>query len=59
MAFHLDGGVIDLEPLVQELADAVGRELGAVHWSHPAYANKHIFVRNDKEILKASLAKEQ
>jgi outer membrane protein assembly factor BamB len=34
------------------------RELGAVHWSHPAYANKHIFVRNDKEILKASLAKE-
>ena len=35
------------------------RELGGVHWSHPAYANKHIFVRNDKEILKASLAKEQ
>jgi hypothetical protein len=34
------------------------RELGAVHWSHPAYANKHIFVRNDAEILKASLAKE-
>ena len=35
------------------------RELGAVHWSHPAYANKHVFVRNDKEILKASLAKER
>ena len=34
------------------------RELGAVHWSHPAYANKHIFVRNDREILKASLEKE-
>ena len=34
------------------------RELGAVHWSHPAYANKHIFVRNDREILKASLAME-
>ena len=34
------------------------RELGAVHWSHPAYANKHIFVRNDRELLKASLAKE-
>jgi len=29
-----------------------------VHWSHPAYANRHIFVRNDQEILKASLAKE-
>jgi outer membrane protein assembly factor BamB len=35
------------------------RELGAVHWSHPAYANKHIFVRNDREILKTSLAKEE
>ena len=31
---------------------------GAVHWSHPAYANKHIFVRNDQEILSASLAKD-
>ncbi len=34
------------------------RQLGAVHWSHPAYANRHVFVRNDREILKASLAKE-
>ena len=34
------------------------RELGAVHWSHPAYANKHIFVRNDNEIIRASLAQE-
>jgi outer membrane protein assembly factor BamB len=33
------------------------RELGAVHWSHPAYANRHIYVRNDNEILKASLEK--
>ncbi len=32
------------------------RELGAVHWSHPAYANRHIFTRNDNEILSASLA---
>jgi outer membrane protein assembly factor BamB len=31
------------------------RELGAVHWSHPAYANGHILVRNDEEILSASL----
>jgi outer membrane protein assembly factor BamB len=29
---------------------------GTVHWSHPAYANKHVIVRNDKEILRASLA---
>ena len=32
------------------------RELGAVLWSYPAYANKHIFMRNSKEILRASLA---
>jgi outer membrane protein assembly factor BamB len=32
------------------------RELGAVHWSHPAYANRHIFTRNDEEIVCASLA---
>jgi outer membrane protein assembly factor BamB len=29
-----------------------------VNWSHPAYANRHIFARNDEEILCASLAKE-
>jgi outer membrane protein assembly factor BamB len=33
------------------------RELGAVHWSHPAYANRHIFARNDEEIVSASLEK--
>lgn len=33
------------------------RELGVINWSHPAYANKHIFARNDKEILCASLEK--
>jgi outer membrane protein assembly factor BamB len=31
------------------------RELGAVNWSHPAYANRHIFARNDEEIISASL----
>ncbi len=33
------------------------REVGAVNWSHPAYANRHIFARNDEEILCASLGK--
>jgi outer membrane protein assembly factor BamB len=33
------------------------QDLGPVHWSHPAYANKHVIVRNDKEILRASLAR--
>ncbi|MCB1018375.1 MAG: PQQ-binding-like beta-propeller repeat protein [Acidobacteria bacterium] len=31
------------------------RQLGAVHWSHPAYANGRIFVRNDEELLCADL----
>ena len=32
------------------------RELGAVNWSHPAYAGRSVFARNDEEILCASLA---
>ncbi len=28
-----------------------------VNWVHPAYANKHIVIRNDHEILRASLEK--
>ena len=34
------------------------RELGAVNWSHPAYAGKSVFARNDEEIVCASLAAE-
>jgi len=33
------------------------RALGVVNWSHPAYANRHIYARNDEEILCASLAR--
>ena len=29
-----------------------------VNWSHPAYANRHIVHRNDREIIRASLAAE-
>ncbi|MYH28942.1 MAG: PQQ-binding-like beta-propeller repeat protein [Acidobacteria bacterium] len=32
------------------------RELGAVLWSYPAYANRHIVARNGREIVRASLA---
>ena len=35
------------------------RELGAVNWSHPAYANRHIVARNDEEIISVSLEKEK
>jgi hypothetical protein len=27
-----------------------------VNWSQPAYANRHIYARNDEEIISASLA---
>ena len=33
------------------------RRGAVVNWSHPAYANRHIFARNDEEILCASLEK--
>jgi len=32
------------------------RRLVYVNWSHPAYANRHIYARNDEEIICASLA---
>jgi outer membrane protein assembly factor BamB len=31
------------------------RELGAVNWTHPAYANRHVVTRNDEEIISVSL----
>jgi outer membrane protein assembly factor BamB len=31
------------------------RQSGAVVWSHPAFANRHIVVRNDREIVRLSL----
>ena len=42
-----------LEPTTDQLP-----QRGGVCWSHPAFANKHIFARNDKEIVCASLATE-
>jgi outer membrane protein assembly factor BamB len=32
------------------------RALGAVNWSEPAYANRHVYARNDEEIISVSLA---
>jgi outer membrane protein assembly factor BamB len=39
-----------LEPTLDQL-----RQRGGVCWSHPAFANRHIFARNDKELVSASL----
>jgi outer membrane protein assembly factor BamB len=47
---------ISRTPLIKPTTPGGGRrEMGAVNWSHPAYANRHIFARNDEEILCASL----
>jgi outer membrane protein assembly factor BamB len=45
-------------PLIRPTANPGNRrELGAVNWSHPAYANGHIIARNDEEVLSANLAR--
>jgi outer membrane protein assembly factor BamB len=31
------------------------RELGAVTWAHPAFANRHTIARNDEEVVRLSL----
>ena len=31
------------------------RERKAVNWVHPAYANRHIYTRNDEQIISVSL----
>jgi outer membrane protein assembly factor BamB len=50
---------IDRTELIEPTSpSARRRERGAVHWSHPAYANRHIVVRNDREIVRSSLAAE-
>ena len=42
-----------IEPTTAQLS-----QRGGVCWSHPAYANKHVFARNDRELVCANLAKE-
>jgi len=32
------------------------RERKAVNWVHPAYANRHVYIRNDEEVISVSLA---
>lgn len=42
-----------IEPTTEQL-----RQRGGVCWAHPAFADRCIFVRNDKQLVCASLAKE-
>jgi hypothetical protein len=39
--------------LLAPTSDAAGR---AVLWSHPAFANRHVYARNDKELICVDLA---
>lgn len=41
--------------LISPTTDQLPRKNG-VCWSHPAYANRHVFARNDKELVCASLS---
>ena len=40
--------------IVKPTTNAFGRD---VVWSHPAYANRTVFLRNDKEIVAVDIAK--
>jgi outer membrane protein assembly factor BamB len=47
---------IDRTKLIEPTsAPGARRELKAVNWSHPAFADRHVFARNDREIICASL----
>ena len=45
---------IDRTKLIEPTLDQL-RKRGGVSWSHPAFANGHVFIRNDKELLCADL----
>ena len=48
---------ISRTPLIKPTTNPGNRRaLEAVNWSHPAYANRRIYARNDEEIVCASLA---
>ena len=47
-----------IEPTTSAGFGAARRYDRLVNWSHPAYANRHIVHRNDREIIRASLAAE-
>jgi hypothetical protein len=42
--------------LLDPTTDQLRSRRGGVTWSHPAFAHRHIFARNDKEIVCADLS---
>ncbi len=45
--------------LIEPTRDQLPSRRGGVTWSHPAFANRHVFARNDKEIVCVNLARGQ
>ena len=48
--------LISRSQIIKPTKDQLNRR-GGVCWSHPAFANKHIFVRNDEELICINLSK--
>jgi len=48
--------IISRAKLIEPTRDQLNRR-GGVTWAHPAFAYKHVFIRNDKELVCASLKK--
>lgn len=48
--------VISRAKLIEPTLDQLNRR-GGVTWAHPAFAYKHVFARNDKELVCADLSK--
>lgn len=44
--------------LIEPTQDQLPSRRGGVCWAHPAFADKHVFARNDKELVCANLAAE-
>ena len=49
--------IISRAKLIEPTRNQLNRR-GGVTWAHPAYAYKHVFARNDKELVCADLSKE-
>lgn len=49
--------ILDRCKLIEPTRDQLGQR-GGVCWSHPAFAEKSVFARNDKQLVRASLANE-
>lgn len=43
-------------PLLEPTTDQLPSRRGGVCWAHPAFANRHVFARSDRELVCASLA---